>query len=982
MIPLDFSLNATPSAELDLSGTWQIAIDPEDRGKSEQWFLRDPVSGAVAAEVPSPLELTFPGYDGVVWYWVLFEGEDLLGYDDVRIRFGGADYFAEAWLNGEYLGGDESALLPFAFDLKRALRSETNKLVVRVIDACYDREIDGFQMPNVPGGRQHDDPLQPGWRHYNYGGLLLPVAVQAFRRPWIADGFIKPVIGQNRIDVDLLIAGDSSPVEWRATVRPVYPLAQDSVTDTTTLIAPDEEGRAAISVELPDPHRWEVWDAFLYELQLSPTGGPDSGTVWRDRFGMREISILDGRLAVNGAQILQRSYLYNMIWPVTLGVPYREMARKDIELTRESNANMLRCFSKTPVPATVEAADEVGILLQPETLGSWYLLRGEKELERLKNLTERTVLAYRNHPSIAWWNILNENNPAHKANSPRHLGDYALGEILPAIHDLDPTRPAIANDPIWHDVPNIWEPGATEPTLPLVQNHYYQFTNLENHEDSWLEQRGRAWGKKPRPDSPFLGITEWGQCSSPEWSTLVESYRSSGLWDDAEDYTLYRKLHEMNHGWYEKSGIKERGFPTFESLQEANRETVAYRYREHFALFWGNTCCAGHGMTSLEDSSYEFSGVLDTWRNKKPVVFDTITELNRPLQINLWVRPTSIYPGDEITFDATLVNEGGRLATGNYSLIAKVVDSQSHAVLETESPCTVSGDVIEFLAVETLVLDVGPGWYRLQLEIRSDGADATGDAVTLTAQQPVHVSERREPAMALESPVWVWETGDSLKRWLAARGVDARDGGAWDAGPQQRTVVDANDGDLLIVVDSNCGPDETKSIQTAVRGGARAIFLTPQDVFDSEPESDSRHRERIYSGLLEPVAGEWKPELRRIDWWGSPGAWGYGRAPLAMVHPFLDGLPQGVAFESQPEYQRVAPQHTWVLSGQPDNLAISSAVLESCVHVDLPYTSDLLSVQIGKGTLVLSTLRIAEYIGIDPAADRILENILQNHRET
>ena len=89
MKPLDFTLNATPAASLDLSGTWQIATDDENRGKAESWFSRGPVSDAVDTDVPNPLELTFPGYDGVVWYWTTFEAGELPDYDDVRIRFGG-----------------------------------------------------------------------------------------------------------------------------------------------------------------------------------------------------------------------------------------------------------------------------------------------------------------------------------------------------------------------------------------------------------------------------------------------------------------------------------------------------------------------------------------------------------------------------------------------------------------------------------------------------------------------------------------------------------------------------------------------------------------------------------------------------------------------------------------------------------------------------------------------------------------------------
>ncbi len=622
---LDFSLNATPAESLSLSGNWHLAIDPENAGKSARWFERGPVEGAVTAEVPNPLELAFPGYNGVIWYWRSFDSGSIGNCDEVRVHFQGADYYAEAWLNGNYLGGNESALLPFAFDAKSALQPGTNRLVVRVIDACYAKEIDGFQLGHVPGGRQADDPFLPGFRHYNYGGLLLPVSLQGFRRPWLADGFIQPNIKEEKIDIGLVFAPGTGKTEWDATIRPVYPQAGNPVTHEKVSVSPGADGKALISIRVPDPRLWKVWDSFLYEVSLAPRG---KGTTWKQRFGMREVSILGGRIAVNGEPILQRSFLYNQIWPVTLGVPYKDLARRDMKLVRQVNANMLRCFSKSPVPATVQAADEAGILLQPESLASWYLLRGEKEHLRLKNVTERNVLLYHNHPSVLWWNILNENSPQENPTERELLGPYALQEVLPSVHKLDASRPAICDDPIWHEVPNIWEPGHSKPSLPLVQDHYYPFSALVNHEDSWAKIRGRAWGEKPKPGTPFLGITEWGQNSSPQWKRLLASYKASGVREDAEDYVVYRKLQDMNQGWYERSGIQKQGFPTLESVEAANRESVAERYRENFALFWGNVHSVGHGMTSLEDSSYELSGVVDNWRNPKPVVFEALRELN------------------------------------------------------------------------------------------------------------------------------------------------------------------------------------------------------------------------------------------------------------------------------------------------------------------------------------------------------------------
>ncbi|HWH57109.1 MAG TPA: hypothetical protein VN682_05720 [Terriglobales bacterium] len=128
--------------------------------------------------------------------------------------------------------------------------------------------------------------------------------------------------------------------------------------------------------------------------------------------------------------------------------------------------------------------------------------------------------------------------------------------------------------------------------------------------------------------------------------------------------------------------------------------------------------------------------------------------------------------------------------------------------------------------------------------------------------------------------------------------------------------------------------------------------------------------------MLEPVSRKWKPELREIAWWGNPGAWGYGRTALALRHRFLEGLPEGVALEAQPEYQNVVPQYTWVLSDKPDGIGLDRAVVESNLEVDLPDTSDLFSMPFGKGRLVLNTLHIAERLNSDPAADRILKNII------
>jgi hypothetical protein len=389
-------------------------------------------------------------------------------------------------------------------------------------------------------------------------------------------------------------------------------------------------------------------------------------------------------------------------------------------------------------------------------------------------------------------------------------------------------------------------------------------------------------------------------------------------------------------------------------VEKASHEAVAWRYREQMALYLGNTRSAGHGLTSLEDESYELSGVVDIWRNPKSLVFETITELNRPLQVNLWLRPSSIYDGDPITFDATLLNEAGRLAPGKYPLSVELLDQSNKAVRYKEYSQDIGRDLIELLTVDTLEPHVPPGRYRLRVRLGTNNAD-------LVAQRPVVVFAREPKSLAATHDVWVWDENETLHKWFAARSIVTKSGDA--------DGVQAGDTMFVIAAD----PAQLSKIHDAVLRGARAVILDPNRVF-ATTKTPVGGAGNFADGLWAFDEG-WRPELRQIGWWGAPGAWGYGRTALALQHPFLASLPQGVALEAQPEYQRVAPRFTWTMQGRPQGLDIQHAVMESNVEVDTPYTSDLFQIPCGDGILVLTSLQIAPGLNVDPASDRILENI-------
>jgi hypothetical protein len=279
-------------------------------------------------------------------------------------------------------------------------------------------------------------------------------------------------------------------------------------------------------------------------------------------------------------------------------------------------------------------------------------------------------------------------------------------------------------------------------------------------------------------------------------------------------------------------------------------------------------------------------------------------------------------------------------------------------VHQKEYAHTTGTDPIEHLITDTISAHAAAGRYRLVVEL-------AGGTQSLRAERPIVIFDRKSKNLRMQSNVWVWDKGDDLRAWLSARSIQALSG----------VAADVRRGDVMLVIEADA--HQTRSILDAVRVGATAVILEPERIFHQETAGTVDLMAPVsFSELLEPLAGNWKPELRKIDWWGAPSAWGYTRTPLALRHAYLNGLPQAKALEAQPEYQRVAPAYTWVMGDIPSSIRISHAVRESSLAVDMPYSSDLFSVGVGSGAIVLNTLRIAPYLHRDPAADLILENIV------
>ena len=198
-----------------LAGRWKFAIDPDGNGdfqepdaSIESWQrpvtyfdleYDDTAWDKIA--VPACWQTEGHRYNGVAWYRTRFDYAPDGANNVIRLLFKGVDYFADAWLNGYYLGSHEGFFHRFSFDASRWIRPGENLLVVKVDAPNLKRVLMKGALQGI-NWDCNDPTLDPG-------GIWNDVQLLASRDLYIEDLKVTPFID---------LARNSARVLCRATL--------------------------------------------------------------------------------------------------------------------------------------------------------------------------------------------------------------------------------------------------------------------------------------------------------------------------------------------------------------------------------------------------------------------------------------------------------------------------------------------------------------------------------------------------------------------------------------------------------------------------------------------------------------------------------------------------------------------------------------------------------------------------------------------
>jgi hypothetical protein len=248
---------------------------------------------------------------------------------------------------------------------------------------------------------------------------------------------------------------------WDSAGHPTVPVGK---TERSLPNSGAREFTLELPITLAPLQLWSPEDPFLYLATVRLLQNGQAVDERQVRFGMREIVATGNKLFLNGTPVFLAGYGDDATEPLTGMLPWdKSVYVKRLRLMRSFGFNFVRHHSCIPHEEYLDAADEVGMLVQPEASMA-YVKFWPKAHELFVKEWPNIITAFRNHPSIWAWCMGNE----------LFLHDFPERETN--MQTISLSNP-LTNGPLQTvavEDNGVYGPPGTFPTQSYKQSNYYR----------------------------------------------------------------------------------------------------------------------------------------------------------------------------------------------------------------------------------------------------------------------------------------------------------------------------------------------------------------------------------------------------------------------------------------------------------------------------------------------------------------------------
>jgi beta-galactosidase len=946
------------SNKMSLNGTWDIIFDHKNEGIDQKWYLGknfEKHESVKKIKVPSCWEETEKNYEGVAIYRTKFTIPENWKGKIIELNFDAVNYKSEFWLNDQVVGFHEGGYTPFNFRVDKLIKlGEENVLTVRVISPIIltDKNIDGL-------GRQE----VPMWRGAITGGIWQGVSVIAKGTTGLKDVFIEPKIESNTAVFNVEIENTKTKVDkTELTVRVLSNSGKEIASRIEVFDVLPGKNKIQWNMNIPNAEYWSMENPYLYKAEVVSKTENTVSDQWSTKFGMREFTVKDDTFYLNGKPIYLKAAFFEGLYPVSLAYPdSREMAIKEIQLAKDAGFNMIRPWRKPAPQMWLDLCDEMGML----TVGSLVVECMGRPISTprlpfvVENELRKTILSNRNRTSIVQWELFNEIN--------RPILTQMLNSMSVIARELDPTRMILDESGGWGEGANIYLPYEREPKQFNDIHHYSGSQVNETEFNGYLAtaktkeelknlglSSQKGYGKNVVPGM-MTYVSELGYGSTPNLTANNKEFAAKG--NPIVAPTVYHKT--LDEGM--KAALKKVNFDkiypdvtNFYLEQQKMHGIANKRMIEATRL---NPTVKGYCVHALADGDWVIgAGLLDLWRNPKTLVYDMTKEASQKQIVPIRILPRNVYAEKGAILEINGVSE---LANEQVTVTVKIISEKGVQVYKENFGKEFTNGISTLFSTKLNTLNY-KGKYTVKVEVKN----VTGKLIA-TNYQDFDVFNETQLATP-KAKIAVFDPENTLTTYLKNKNIEYI-----SFNSQLDTKIPVFVGKSM--KNNPKFKEEIKAVKEFVSNGGYAVIL---DVAGKSIPGFDRKLEEVEADAL-PFEVELHGE------WSTLGGWA-AKSHVVTKHPIFNDLPTNMIMHGV--YENVHPKSS--MSKQKGGTYIAGMIGydhfpnndDMLRHYNGPgevwWAADVLEAPIGKGKMLLSTLKIIENLGKDPVADKILLNMI------
>lgn len=425
---------------LDLPHDWAVELPFDEKGSYSHGY--------------KALGRNFP-QNSVGWYRKTFSIPAEDRGKRINLEFDGVFRNAEVWVNGFYMGRQQSGYNNFRYDITDNLTfGGDNTVAVRV-----------------------DATLEEGW-FYEGAGI--------YRHVWLAK--TAPLhVDYHGTFVSSEVRGSSAEITIRTTLVDEGPKASFGIEQEIL----DAEGKSVAKggsnglalepgaaqefptkIKVSDPHLWSIDSPYLYKLVTRVLSGGKVVDRTETSFGIRTLTFdPDKGFFLNGKHLVLKGTCNHQDHAGVGAAMPDALQFFRVRRLKEMGSNAYRCAHNPPTPELLDACDQLGMLVLVENrlMGT-----SPEVLEGLK----RIVLRDRNHPCVLAWSLGNE----EWSLEGNEKGAQIAAPMQDFVKRLDPTRRVTA-------ATSWWGKGIST-VIDLVGYNYFDHGSTDDQHAKYPQQPG------------------------------------------------------------------------------------------------------------------------------------------------------------------------------------------------------------------------------------------------------------------------------------------------------------------------------------------------------------------------------------------------------------------------------------------------------------------------------------------------------------